>query len=378
MKKNIFIPIIIITILLLLYFLFQNNGLISSASSNTKLSESELERVVVVLGNKEKEIRMNFRRVENPVKQRNFLNYTAELDFKLGGIEEELFLYPARVKVDNKNNIYVLDVVDCTVKIFDEYGNLLSKIGSKGQGPGEFSSAFNFDIIDDKLVISNPNDNKFSIFDISNNSLVNEIKTTLFPTRLSFLSDSEIVIFQMLDPIGTSPFIKYDILSEEKNQFKNFIYTQNLDETYGMLPFIVGETHRYGNQLIYIASVLGYVLRYDNKGNIINTFKLIDKPVMLERRRQLKESVVTFPRKEEYLTISTNIYADYLYVLSNQSSNLPKDYVVDVYSIKEAKYKFSLRIKSDVDINSVYFTDKKFFLVKENTEVAVYNYKLSD
>lgn len=380
MGKKIFIPTIIITILLLLYFLFQNNELNSSASSKTKLSESELERVAVILGNKEKEIRMNFRRVEYPVGQRNFLNYTAELDFKLGGIEEELFLYPARVKVDNEDNIYVLDIVDCAVKKFDSTGKFITKVGKKGKGPGEFSSAFDFDIYGSKIAILNPNDNKFTVFDKNKTSKLYEIKTTLFPTKLSFVSKDEIVILQSLDPIDTSPFIKINYLTENKLYYQNILDIESFDQNYGMLPFLVGSLHRYNsNKLVYISKVLGYVVIFNENQEIEKAFKLIDPPVYpLIKNKQRSPSMVAFPLREEYLVLSSNIFNKNLYVLSGQTFDNPTEFFVDVYSIKEARYRFSFRVKSDVDIHSVYFTDKKFFLVKENTEIDVFNYKPSN
>lgn len=380
MKKNIVIPIIIITILLLLYFFSQNDVSFSSAPSNTKLRASELEKVEVVLGNKEKEIRMNFKKIENAEQKRRFVDYDADLDFTLGGIEKELFLYPSRVKVDNNDNVYVLDVLASKVKKFDIRGNFILEVGNKGKGPGEFERAFDFDIYGEKIAITSPNDNKFTVFDENNSSKFYEIKTTLFPNRLSFVSNDEIVILQMLDPLGSSPVIKTNYSTEKKLYYQNILDTESFDQNYGLLPFLVGSVHRYNSgKLVYISSVLGYVVVFDEKGEIEKAFKLIDTPVYpLKKNKQHSSSAVGFPRREEYLALSSNVFDQNLYILSGQTFDKPSEFFVDIYSIKEAKYKFSLSINSDVGILSVYFTNKKFYLVKENTEISVYNYKLGD
>lgn len=46
------------------------------------------------------------------------------------------------VAVDDQGNIYVLDVRDCWVKVFDKDGKFLRTVGKKGQGPGEFEGPY--------------------------------------------------------------------------------------------------------------------------------------------------------------------------------------------------------------------------------------------
>lgn len=380
MKRLMVISIVIIVIFFLIYFFDQTQKSTSVAKTGSKLPEAEKEKVLVVLGNSEKEIRMNFKEIETVEKKRQFVDFNTKLDFTLGGIKKELFLYPARVKVDNSNNIYVLDILASKVKKFDSKGNFILEVGEKGKGPGEFEMAFDFDIYEKKIAITSPNDNKFAVFDQNDSTIFYEIKTTLFPNSLSFVSKSEIVILQILDPLGTSPLIKTNYLTEKKLYYQNILDIKSFEQNYGMLPFLVGAVNRYNSEkLVYISRVLGYVILFNEKGEIEKSFKLIDTPVYpLQKNKQHSSLVVGFPRREEYLVKSSNVFEDNLFIFRGQTDNNPTEFFVDVYSIKEAEYKFSLSIKSDVDILSVYFTDKKFYLVKDNTEVSVYTYKLSD
>lgn len=60
---------------------------------------------------------------------------------KYGGIDadDEYFLYrPAAVAVDHKDNLYILDMDEPHVKVFDHNGKFLRSFGNKGSGPGEF------------------------------------------------------------------------------------------------------------------------------------------------------------------------------------------------------------------------------------------------
>lgn len=46
---------------------------------------------------------------------------------------------PVNIAIDKNNNVYLTDAFNFSVKVFDSKGNLLSTIGSIGDGPGTFS-----------------------------------------------------------------------------------------------------------------------------------------------------------------------------------------------------------------------------------------------
>lgn len=51
--------------------------------------------------------------------------------------KEPLFSQISSLDIDDKENIYLLDMKACNILVFDKEGRLVRKIGSKGQGPGE-------------------------------------------------------------------------------------------------------------------------------------------------------------------------------------------------------------------------------------------------
>ena len=60
--------------------------------------------------------------------------------------EESVLNRPVSLKVDPAGRIYVFDLGDIDIKVFDPDGTHAGTIGGQGQGPGEFSSAVKFDI----------------------------------------------------------------------------------------------------------------------------------------------------------------------------------------------------------------------------------------
>ncbi len=51
--------------------------------------------------------------------------------------EASLLNHPMDLCVDLENNIYISDIADNCVKVYDPQGNFLRQIGSRGEGPGE-------------------------------------------------------------------------------------------------------------------------------------------------------------------------------------------------------------------------------------------------
>jgi len=89
------------------------------------------------------------------------------LQLKIGGKEEKnpnkQFYRPGHIKLDNFGYIYIAEELDGEIKKFDKYGNYISSIGKKGQGPGEIGYGFNF-LID--------NENTIHVIDRINNRIM--------------------------------------------------------------------------------------------------------------------------------------------------------------------------------------------------------------
>lgn len=108
--------------------------------------------------------------------------FSLEEELSIGvveGKEEFLFSEIRRIAVDEQGRIYVLDLKEHSVKIFDENGSFVKKFGKKGQGPGEFQFPFEIFILGkDEIVVQSVH---FSLFS-RDGDYKRSISTT--PTRL--------------------------------------------------------------------------------------------------------------------------------------------------------------------------------------------------
>lgn len=343
----------------------------------------EKEKITFKWGKRELEIGFNFRKINQPRVDRKWEKINLKSKFKLGGIDEDLFYSPSQVKTDRNENIYVLDNLDCSVKIFDKDGNYIKKFGRKGKGPGEFENAFDFDIIDDgKVVILSPNYNKFSVFDDND---IFEFKPTNMALSLCFYSSHEVIVFQIMDLINISPIRRINYKINEIKEYQNILNTKSIEsENVGMLPFLIGDVHRYqANKIIYISYIMGYVLIYNDHGKIVNEFKLINESqdsYLTKREDKLKgedNPLIRFPQSKEYLFLYSNVSGDNLFVLRNESEKKDDHFTVDVYSLTSCSYSYSLLLSGLGEVLSVYFSQKDLYVIKETTEVEVFEYQFN-
>lgn len=93
---------------------------------------------------------------------------TLEEDLVLGGEVNEvepLFLSVQTFKVDEEENIYVLDTTAHKIKVFNKTGKLVKVFGEKGQGPGELDTPTNIELYsENQLVVFNMRGRKLSLF----------------------------------------------------------------------------------------------------------------------------------------------------------------------------------------------------------------------
>ena len=67
---------------------------------------------------------------------------------------DEYYIYEVRdMDVDSDTNLYVLDLYESTITVFDKNGKYLRAMGRKGQGPNELESPISISIYDDKISI---------------------------------------------------------------------------------------------------------------------------------------------------------------------------------------------------------------------------------
>lgn len=93
---------------------------------------------------------------------------TLEEDLVIGGEVDEvepLFLSVKTFKLDDDENIYVLDSKAHKIKVFNKTGQLVREFGEKGQGPGELDFPTNIELyFENQIIVFNMRGRKMSLF----------------------------------------------------------------------------------------------------------------------------------------------------------------------------------------------------------------------
>jgi hypothetical protein len=81
------------------------------------------------------------------------MKLTEEVSMGAGeGQKEAILSNPIDLNVDGHGDVYVLDVGDTNIKVYDNRGRFVRAVGRKGQGPGEFGFASGFGLTSDGRV----------------------------------------------------------------------------------------------------------------------------------------------------------------------------------------------------------------------------------
>jgi len=94
--------------------------------------------------------------------------FTVEEDLVIGETEEgdePVFLQVRGFAIDENENIYVLDMKEANIEVFNKNGEYLRTIGKKGEGPGELGLPTTILLLNQtELIVSDASNRRFSVF----------------------------------------------------------------------------------------------------------------------------------------------------------------------------------------------------------------------
>jgi hypothetical protein len=94
--------------------------------------------------------------------------FSIEEELSIGAAKEKdeyIFSQIRDIDVDNEERIYVLDVKEAHVKVFDNKGEYIKTIGKKGQGPGELELPFSMAITgQNKIIVNDVRNRRLAFF----------------------------------------------------------------------------------------------------------------------------------------------------------------------------------------------------------------------
>ncbi|MEX0773922.1 MAG: 6-bladed beta-propeller, partial [Balneolales bacterium] len=94
------------------------------------------------------------------------IEFIREISF--GDTEEVLFgRMVENIAVDQSGKVFLADLTESTIHVFDFDGSYVQSIGQRGQGPGEFQAIWDFKIHDEKIHVLDTQRFSISVFDLN-------------------------------------------------------------------------------------------------------------------------------------------------------------------------------------------------------------------
>lgn len=142
---------------------------------------------------------------KEPIYSDDVLSIREELEIgKAEGTDEYLFTQIRGMDVDENENIYMLDIKDANIKVFDRNGSPIRTIGKPGQGPGELSRpTFMWISSKNEIMVEDPLTRRLAFYSLDGTFLRN-VSTA-----------KNLIIFARTDSLGN--IIGATFIPEEEN-----------------------------------------------------------------------------------------------------------------------------------------------------------------
>ena len=216
-----------------------------------------------------------------------FLSYSLFGEEILGRIKNENLLIPRKILL-SRENIFILDMGNESIKIFTAEGTFLKKFGRKGQGPGEFVNAVDFCLSNGKIYVLDPEVSKLEIF--------SEKGERLDSKRINISNSFSIAVNGGNIYISTVSFLKgqkiIHILDNKFSPKKSFLDCfplegMNLDSIYKNFGCLAVSDDR-----VYFAFTLtNKLLEFSSSGELLKEYllplKSIEKPEIERKNAQM-------------------------------------------------------------------------------------------
>lgn len=279
---------------------------------------------------------------------------------------------PYDIRVDNNNNIYILDWPVQKIVKFDKNGEYVLSFGKKGNGPDEFINITDFGFVNDTLYVCDPVLNKIVFFDIQGNYIY-QISPEILPYRVRFLHNGSYFIKSSTD------FSSFGSLYDQENQL-----IKKFPEAIHLGPESIMSMDSWMNiwghtNCIFTFKRLGYLMSINyQKQEIAYIIKTINELPPLELIK-LPGGGFKIPSDAPVTARNISIDSDKLYLYSigsskrNNSGFSPS--LLDVYNVQDGVYLHSIKLNDNYD--NVIVNNRSLFVLKD-TNVAKWQYVMED
>lgn len=281
----------------------------------------------------------------------------------IGDLDDNDVLYMwVDVKVDENNFIYVTDTMDYSLKKFNSQGNLIKKIGKKGQGPGEFQAPRFMGLSEKFIYVSDERMRRIQVFDKELN-FIRSIPVRTNVAGLKVLSDDKFVISSTV--ISRKSKGKILIINAEGKIIDEFVF--NDKDSPFLMDTVSLDFDTKGN--LYVAYLFqNRIEKIDPKENRVWSRKLV----------KIKKKIGKI--KVESFTVPTDVFYKHLtldssgniYILGGQFS---KNRSRDVYVLNPEGELLTTFTLPDTS-HCIYIDKNDYLYSRANEGVTLKKYKI--
>ena len=290
--------------------------------------------------------------------------------------EEYMFSQIRGIAVDDEEKIYVLDVREAHIKVFDKNGDYIMTIGREGQGPGEMAVPLDIQITSkDEIVVNCPMSSRLVFYNLLGEFL-REVRLTKIPRSLLTMDSNDDFICSY--PKGIQPFkvVLEKFSSEQKPLFSLVEIEPDYSNVYSLFaPGIVFGVTKENN--IIWAVTNKYELNINNSEGKLTRRILKDYDpieIMEEEKKNIIENAAPRPGQKipknypPLLPVFISIDEEgRIFVGTYAKAEEGKGYYYDVFNL-EGKYITKVCLNSLLLRSSNIWKKEKLYTIEEDEE----------
>ena len=218
------------------------------------------------------------------------------------GDDEYLLSMPICVETDSSDNIYIADMQDDFIKVYDNTGKFLRQIGRRGQGPGEFQELLWMSFTPTSKICVNEDYGplrKISILTLTGDFIRSFVVNDIIVSRMAGDFRGETLFFtRKMPPLNFKKFYQHDYYFEvyqydmHGKLINKFCELEGAGKISGIDHYAKwGYIATRGNGDLLIAFSYPYIIKlYDTKGNHKKT--ITKKSKAFKPPRFIEEEIV--------------------------------------------------------------------------------------
>lgn len=215
---------------------------------------------------------------------------------------------PNGLAVDERDNMYIADMQNNCIMVYDSAGYFLKKIGRAGQGPGEFMIPVDVAIAREKLFVLEAENFRVSILDLEGNFIRSfRVEPLTSDQKIAVSKDGNIICLNEPSPKTYSLFTFYDCSGKVVRRFGELFTPEDRTQKSEMNTVCFDFDHN-GNLYVFFR-YRPEIRKYDMHGRLLfsGNFPI---PEAKEKEQDLRNFLKKHPRGGLVTFVSDIVLSD--------------------------------------------------------------------